>query len=423
MRKNFSYIILISFLFYSFLSCTEPEPIIADDPQHIFLTWTDDPTSTMVIDFHSAPEQEATPVLRYRLRGEKKWQKAEGQSFPFPYHDLNVHRIELDQLNDGSTYEFKFWGYERIYQFRTISRDFTRPLRFATGGDNLHHRPWMDSINIAVMAYDPDFIVMGGDLAYANGDPENIFKWDAWFASLKETLISPEGRVIPMLVGIGNHEVQREFKNMMSRVIKGEEDQQAKDFNITEEMRLQYAPFFYRLFAFPGQPGYSVMDFGDFLSVVILDTDHTNSIDGPQLQWLEETLSARQNTKHVIPVYHVPGYPSHRSYDGGTQVRVREHFVPLFEKYGIKVAFENHDHAYKRTHPIKAGEVVGKNEGIVYIGDGAWGQKVRPTHQDAWYLARGESYHHAIIVTLEGDHMDFKMVNKEGEVFDAYHIP
>jgi hypothetical protein len=58
---------------------------------------------------------------------------------------------------------------------------------------------------------------------------------------------------------------------------------------------------------------------------------------------------------HLFPVYHVPGYPSVRAFDGATSAQVREHWAPLFERAGVRVAFENHDHAYKRTHPIRAG--------------------------------------------------------------------
>ncbi|EPR65884.1 hypothetical protein ADICYQ_5029 [Cyclobacterium qasimii M12-11B] len=54
-----------------------------------------------------------------------------------------------------------------------------------------------------------------------------------------------------------------------------------------------------------------------------------------------------------MAVYHVPAYPSARAFTGTTQTMIREHWVPLFEKSSIQLVFENHDHAYKRTYPIK----------------------------------------------------------------------
>ncbi|MCC5930632.1 MAG: metallophosphoesterase family protein [Cyclobacteriaceae bacterium] len=376
-----------------------------NEPAGLFLTWKDDPYTTMVIDYHTKPGYQGSSALQYRVKGAKKWIPASGSNFPYPHHDRTIHRIALNKLKAGKTYEFTLDGFTRIYSFKTLPKGKKKPVRFAIGGDTMHQKAWMDSTNRAAMVYDPDFIVWGGDLAYANGSPDNIGRWDDWFQSIMETLIHPDGRVVPILVGIGNHEVQRK-----------PEDYVANDAN-----RLRYAPFYYSLFAFPGQPGYGVIDFGRYMSFVFLDTDHTNPIDGVQTEWLKETLEARSKTLHIIPVYHVPGYPSNRSYDGGTQTRVREHFVPLFEAHRVKMAFENHDHTYKRTHPLKEGKVVGNGEGIVYLGDGSWGVKPRNTNE-AWYLARRESLHQCIIVTIEGKSIDMKMVSKEGEVFDSYKI-
>ena len=115
----------------------------------------------------------------------------------------------------------------------------------------------------------------------------------------------------------------------------------------------------------------------------------------------------------------MPAYPSQRSYDGQPTVQVRENWVPLFEKHGIEVAFEHHDHTYKRTHPIRGGTV--SADGIVYIGDGAWGVKEREgASKDAWYIKRFSSKRHAIIVTLDKDGRSFLMVDEDGKVIDEY---
>ncbi|MFP4171317.1 MAG: hypothetical protein ACLFV4_00245 [Candidatus Hydrogenedentota bacterium] len=99
---------------------------------------------------------------------------------------------------------------------------------------------------------------------------------------------------------------------------------------------------------------------------------------GLLLTWQQDPLTTmtidwrsyeeRDSVPHVFPNYHVPAYPSHRSYDGGVQTQVRENWVPLFEGNNVQVAFENHDHAYKRTYPIRDGEI--SSGGIVYLGDG-----------------------------------------------------
>jgi hypothetical protein len=107
---------------------------------------------------------------------------------------------------------------------------------------------------------------------------------------------------------------------------------------------------------------------------------------------------------------------------GQTHSRIREHWVPLFEKYGVKMAFENHDHVYKRTYPIRNNAV--SSDGVVYIGDGAWGVGTREVGRDhkgqEWYLKRAVSDRHAVIVTIHGTLQHLLVVNEEGIIIDEY---
>jgi hypothetical protein len=173
--------------------------------------------------------------------------------------------------------------------------------------------------------------------------------------------------------------------------------------------------------ASPGKRGYAAIDFGDYLSIVLLNSDHTVAIGGEQTRWLEETLAERQRVPHLFPVYHVPAYPSVRAFEGAVSARVREHWVPLLERFGVRVAFENHDHAYKRTHPLRAGRQ--SEDGIVYLGDGAWGVGARDLIRDEkgekpWYLARAESVRHFVLVTLDGREQRFQAITHDGRVLD-----
>jgi len=157
-------------------------------------------------------------------------------------------------------------------------------------------------------------------------------------------------------------------------------------------------------------------------SLVLLNTGHTATVQGAQTEWLQGVLAARPTVPFVFPVYHVPGYPSVRSFAGNTSVLVREHWVPLFERFGVRVAFENHDHAYKRTYPIRAGRR--DSTGVVYIGDGAWGAVPRPIGREhtepAWYLETAKSVNHAIFVTLDTRAARFEMVDTAGVRFDSH---
>jgi hypothetical protein len=93
------------------------------------------------------------------------------------------------------------------------------------------------------------------------------------------------------------------------------------------------------------------------------------------------------------------------------------------------VAFENHDHTYKRTYPIRNGEV--DPTGVVYMGDGAFGlgedhggggrRDLMHDVDETWYLKKASPYSHLILVTLEADGGSlFEAIRYDGELMDSY---
>jgi hypothetical protein len=390
-------------------------------PEGLLLSWQRDPLTTMTIDWYST---EASPSAGVQFRpahgaepapagpGAAGWSSGPTPvSQPFPHLEgAYIHRVELSGLEPGTEYLFTVEGRGRVFRFRTMSRDLSRPLRFATGGDVRHTGEMMDRTNRVALAWDPDFIVWGGDLAYADGRPDRVDRWVEFLEIMRNTLVTPEGRVIPVLASIGNHEVRGAYHHNI------------ESYEPTEAWQREYAPYYYALFAFPGFPGYGALDFGDYLSLILLDTDHSGPVDGAQAQWLDETLAARTGVPHVFPVYHVPAWPSVRNPEGSGHRRVREHWVPLFERHGVQIAFENHDHAYKRTFPLREGRV--HPGGVVYVGDGAWGVNTRPIGRShgspAWYLDQAHMDRHFIVVTLHGTQRHLVVVNENGEIIDEF---
>jgi acid phosphatase type 7 len=387
------------------------------DPLGLVLTWQQDPTSTMTIDWHTVSEDRNSGI-RYRVIGTDEWFTETGENFPYPHSDRIIHRVELTGLEADTGYEFRTGDYTRTRKFRTMPAEAHRPVRFAAGGDVRHRVEWMDRMNRQVSRFSPEFIVWGGDLAYADGRDDVMERWYEFMDSIMHTLVTPDGFTIPVLAGIGNHEVRggRYYNDDHER------RQGIPAYEQNDKSREQIAPNYYKLFAFPGQPGYGVLDFGNYLSIILLDTDHTNPIEGEQTEWLEKVLSERTDVPNVIPNYHVPGFPSVRRFDGAANNRVRENWVPLFEEYGVKLVFENHDHAYKRTYPIRDNAV--SANGVVYMGDGTWGVGARIPgngHEEhAWYMKRAASVRHAIIVTVHGGLYHTLVVNEDGGLIDEY---
>ncbi len=394
------------------------------DPTALFLTWQYDPTTSMTIDWHTLPyhgNYHMKSLLQFREEGIEKWREVNGAYHQFPHSRRHIHRVTLRDLEPGTTYQFRFGDATKSYRFETMPQDLSEPLRFATGGDAGTGEAF-ERMNRVVMEYDIDFIKWGGDIAYANGDPARIDRWYDWFDGIKNSLIDDTGKVTPIVIIIGNHELFG-----VRRLLRGSNphdeltQEEAEAFMDRHNLWDGKPTYFFHLFAFPGRPAYNVLDFGEYMSILALDSNHYSDVAGGQTGWLERTLMERVNIPHVFPTYHVPAYPSHRSYSGDTSVLIRKHWVPLFEQYNIQLSFENHDHTYKRTHPIRNGEVVDDSEGIVYMGDGAWVAGPRDGNsKDEWYINQFASENHGIIVTLYDDRREIVVVTDQGVEIDSY---
>ncbi len=391
-------------------------PLFAQrDVVGLYLTWQHDPSTTMVVNWVNLYEHTSARVWYRLASGESEWVSRDGVHSVAKPSVYQVRRVELTGLSPDTVYEFALGekapeddkGVER---FRTPPDTLDRPVRFVSGGDMMHNREWIDVMNRRVGAQDPDFALLGGDLAYANG--VDATRWVDWFQSCYRNLRTPDGLLIPMVLVIGNHEVRGHYNG-----------------KIPED-----APYFYGFFALPENRSYNALDFGDYLSLIVLDTDHTQPIMGEQTAWLDEALAARVQRRFVFPSYHYPAYgTTKRPKDGGLPSehplakKIQREWLPLFERHGVTAVFENDHHAYKRTYPIRAGKR-DDADGIVYLGDGAWGVDVRPaaTPEQAWYLQRSESRRHVFVVTLrpEGSAL-VQAIDAAGEVFDqcAFETP
>ena len=379
-------------------------------PPAVYLTWTTDPTSTMTVQWHNLSA--AANTLRHRPAGSQgAWTTlAAAGSVPFPHTERRIHTVQITGLQPGADYEFEVDGYTEIYRFRTMPATLIAPLRFGVGGD-VNVGPLPDAMTAAIAAKDPAFLVVGGDIAYADGQAANFWKWLRYLESWHRNARAPDGRLIPAVTVIGNHEVRNGY------------GQFHPDYDGTAAWRLRCAPYFYRCFAFPGTSGRGLLDFGDYLSLIILDSDHSTRIVD-QNAWLQTTLDARRSRPHLFPIYHVPAWPSARSFDDEFAVRVRQNWVPLFEQAGVHLSFEHHDHTFKRTRALLAGQL--HPDGVVYAGDGLWGIDPRAPDGSRWYLEPGaSSQHHVHLVTLTATGRTMQSVDSTGNFIGGiapYHI-
>ena len=268
----------------------------------------------------------------------------------------------------------------------------TDAIHFISGGDvgvNVH----AVANNVQAARQDPMFAVIGGDLGYDNG--RSVETSIAFIRNYSKHMIGRDNRLIPMVTCIGNHEVDGGYNKPRAK-----------------------APFFYALFdgLYP-ETGYATLDFGDYLSLVLLDTGHTSKIGGDQADWLEKTLKARVDNPNVFVVNHVPCYPSVRGIDSNGTAN-RKYWVPLFEKYRVPVVLEHHDHTFKRTKPLLNG--LASDNGVLYLGDGSWGRLRTPhTPEQLSYLAKSSRDYHLSLHRIQGEERFHLALDEFGKVMDV----
>lgn len=390
------------------------------DAQTVYLEWVDNPMETIVINWIDDSGQNST--VDYRMIGEGSWttQTGSDQSIPGPTSQY-LYTVKLGGLSAGQGYEFRVGGNSEIYKFRTPPDSIDEPIKFIVGGDILDSGINLEDAKTAftevseiAASYNPYFVVLGGDLANAEGKLENVDQWFFLFETWFNKMRTDDGFLIPMVAAMGNNEV---------------------DGNVGQSP--DEAPFFYTFFNYPqdqwGDPvSYGNLDFNNYLSIITLDTDHTHRIPGTQTNWLNNTIKNRKNVRHIIPVYHIAGWPNFRSFRGTQEDLIRNNWHHVFRDNKLRLVFEHHDHNYKRTYPI--GNCTDQIEhelncdygsdaadGVIYMGGGSWGSDNDRTAQNRWYLEKiSQQIHNFVVVEITENYRTATAIGESNQVLDSF---
>jgi 3',5'-cyclic AMP phosphodiesterase CpdA len=138
--------------------------------------------------------------------------------------------------------------------------------------------------------------------------------------------------------------------------------------------------------------------------------DSTN-VDAVQTAWLRRTL-ARSRAKWRIAVAHHPAYTC-GAY--ASQARVVTHWVPLFERYRVRLYLSGHDHNYQRFAPRR---------GVRYVvhGGGSPTKLYRLTGCPAGTprRLRGRVEHGFLYFLIRGNRLDGWSVTPSGRRTDHF---
>lgn len=139
-----------------------------------------------------------------------------------------------------------------------------------------------------------------------------------------------------------------------------------------------------------------------------------------QAEWLDRLLESK-NAQRVIVAIHQPVYSTSKKRDNTIY---QDLLVPIYDKYGVDLVLQGHDHAYSRSFPLKNHQRVSKGrKGTVYLMSVA-GPKSYPIHQRHNHLfektAHKSQWYHSVMV--KKNTIQVTTYNLNGTIDDTFEI-
>lgn len=387
-------------------------------PDHITLTWTQDPLTTQTITWRTnitiarGLVQYAKAADKASFPGKAATVEATVQKFTSDLGDMNIHTATLTGLEPGTEYIYRVGdgtNWSDIHTFTTEASN-THSFKFLIFGDsqsgdplNPEYKPWHDTIQNAFKTNpDAKFFVNVGDLVEQG---QNYVHWNKWFEAAKGVIDT-----IPAMATQGNHETYNPPDGHSTKPI----------FWTTQFKLPQNGPE-----GLKGQ-AYS-FDYGN-AHIVMLDSQEeeekgvAGDILAAQKAWLEKDLQNTNKPWKLIFFHKTPYYNKATR----TNEDIKAAFQPLFDKYHVDVVFNGHDHAVARTYPIAGDKFVSSPaKGTIYYLTGRSGNKYYPDLSakvwDAFFYDPQDQPNY-IVAELNGDKLTLRAMKQDGTPIDTYTI-
>ena len=115
-----------------------------------------------------------------------------------------------------------------------------------------------------------------------------------------------------------------------------------------------------------------------------------------QAVWLDSILSI-ESSQWIVVSMHQPLYATT---DGRSGEKLREHFLPVFDRYQVDLVLQGHDHTFGRTFPLKADKrVSGREKGTIYINSvsGSKQYELNPARSELFAVTGAQTQYYHII--------------------------
>ena len=369
-----------------------------DYPERVILTWDGDPTSSQAVNWHTR-RNTGTPMAeialadasphfaKYAVCHAARTQTAEGVEDGGFFHSVTFAGLEPDTLYAYRVGNGEVWS--AWFHFRTASTE-AEQFTFIYLGDLQNKVLSLCSRTVrAAFAAAPDarFIVHAGDLVNRGAQQEY---WVEWFEAGGWIYAT-----VPSIATPGNHECLRRNDTW-------------------------YLSSLWRShFSFPdhGPKGLEeTVYYTDYQGVRIISLD---SMRGPdrQADWLEDVLRDNPN-RWTLVTCHFPMYTTKR---GTVNTALARAWKPLFDRYGVDMVLQGHDHAYGRCHDCPLGNHQRDGgTGPVYVVSVGGAKMYRAALATPQFDRMAENTQLYQIIRIDGDRLDYRAMTVTGDLYDAF---
>lgn len=365
-------------------------------PDRLMLTWSADPSSTQSVSWRSKSnsnnivgqivEEQSHPDL------EEKAQRVMGRRLMLDRGTQQDHynQVTFTQLKPQTTYSYRVGDGENWSawsQFKTAGKSGDFSFIYLGDAQNDLRSRWSRAIHKAFQQEaQARFIIHAGDLINRSNNDE---EWGEWY----------EGsgfihQLIPAVPTPGNHEYRRD--SLGNLVL---DPHWKVQFNLPKNgpEGMQEAVYY--------------LDYQD-MRVVSLNSQliMLDSVAaGVQEKWLEQVLASSPK-KWTIIVMHHPVFSTAKNRDNTI---LRERFKPIFEKYGVDLVLQGHDHTYARgslgrKRPVYVLSVAGPK---MYTSDGERWMDVSTSNTQLYQ-----------VIKIRSNTLYFTSYKLNGEVFDSFEL-
>jgi hypothetical protein len=143
---------------------------------------------------------------------------------------------------------------------------------------------------------------------------------------------------------------------------------------------------------------------------VIIDNFSDYTKDSEQYLWLENDLNNYEKNKFCAVIMHLPVYSSGPH---NTQIKkLRKNLVPLFEKYGVDLVFNAHNHCYEKAF----------SNGIYYITTAGGGAPMYPKTKKIPESQLFTNTYHFCTLKIKDNRLVVQAIDTNMLVIDSFEI-